>query len=160
MKILQIYNNPGPLFHWTSLLVAGIAEITLYSQINIKFSFFSIATASYKLNLVAKRGKLEHFLMPYTDQKFKYCLLKSYQVRLFSIQPCFLNSIQILSIWTQKSKQTSKTQIRLLLTHCIMVDSSTVIRWTSPFAILEVLGSFCRFYSVFDGNPASEQCRP
>ena len=34
---------------------------------------------------------------------------------------------------------------RQLLTHCILVDSSTVICWTSPVVILGVLGLFCRF---------------
>ena len=32
-----------------------------------------------------------------------------------------------------------------LLAHCILVDSSIVIYWTSPFVILGVLGLFCRF---------------
>ena len=35
----------------------------------------------------------------------------------------------------------------------LLVDSSTVICWTSPFVILGVLGVFCRFYSIFDGKP-------
>ena len=38
------------------------------------------------------------------------------------------------------------------LTHCILVDSSTVICWTSQFVIVEVLGLFCCFYSIFDGK--------
>ena len=29
------------------------------------------------------------------------------------------------------------------LTHCILVDSSTAICWTSPFGLLRVLGLFC-----------------
>ena len=37
-------------------------------------------------------------------------------------------------------------------THCILVDSSTVIWWTSPFVILGVSDLLCRFYSIFDGN--------
>ena len=36
--------------------------------------------------------------------------------------------------------------------YCILVDSSTVICWTSPFVILEVLDLFCRFYSIFMEN--------
>ena len=35
------------------------------------------------------------------------------------------------------------------LTHCILVDSSTVICWTSIFIILGVLGLFCHFHSIF-----------
>ena len=35
---------------------------------------------------------------------------------------------------------------------CILVDSSTVICWTSPIVILGVSGLFCRFYSSFDGK--------
>ena len=46
-----------------------------------------------------------------------------------------------------------------ILTYCILVDSSTVISWTSPFVILGVSGLFCHFYSIFDGN-VSIQCRP
>ena len=45
-----------------------------------------------------------------------------------------------------------------LLTHCIMLDSSTVTCWTSPFVILGVSGQFCRFYSIFDGKSFSKQC--
>ena len=38
------------------------------------------------------------------------------------------------------------------LTHCILVDASTVICWTSPFVIiLRAPGQFCRIYSIFDG---------
>ena len=32
-----------------------------------------------------------------------------------------------------------------------LVDSSTVICWTSPFVILGVSGLLSRFYSMFDG---------
>ena len=38
----------------------------------------------------------------------------------------------------------------LCLTNCILVDSSTVIFWTSPFVILGVSVLFCRFYPIFD----------
>ena len=43
--------------------------------------------------------------------------------------------------------------------HCILVDSSTVICWTSPFVILGVLNLFCRFYYNLRENPVSKQCR-
>ena len=36
------------------------------------------------------------------------------------------------------------------LTHCILVDTSTMICWTSPFAILGVSGLFCCFHSILD----------
>ena len=39
-----------------------------------------------------------------------------------------------------------------ILTHCILVDSSTVICWTSQFDILGVPGQFCHSYSIFDGK--------
>ena len=45
-------------------------------------------------------------------------------------------------------------------THYILVDSSTVISWRSPFVILGVSDLFCLFYSIFDGNPVSKHCRP
>ena len=38
------------------------------------------------------------------------------------------------------------------LTHCILVDSSTIICWASPFVILRVSDLFCCFYSIFDGK--------
>ena len=38
------------------------------------------------------------------------------------------------------------------LTHCILVDSSNVKCWTSPFVILGVSGLFCPFYSIFHGK--------
>ena len=41
------------------------------------------------------------------------------------------------------------------LSHCILVESSIVICWRSPFVVLGVLGLFCRFYSIFDENPVS-----
>ena len=38
------------------------------------------------------------------------------------------------------------------LTHCMLVDSSNVINWSSPFVILGVAGLFCRSYSIFDAK--------
>ena len=35
-------------------------------------------------------------------------------------------------------------------THCILLDFSTGICWTSLFVILDVSGLFRRFYSIFD----------
>ena len=43
------------------------------------------------------------------------------------------------------------------LNHCILVDCSTVICWTSPFSILGVSGLFCRFYSVLMDDSVSKQ---
>ena len=37
------------------------------------------------------------------------------------------------------------------LTHCILVNSSTFICWTSLNVILGVSDLFCRFYSIVDG---------
>ena len=47
------------------------------------------------------------------------------------------------------------------LTHCILVDSSTVIFWMNPFVILGVSGLFCLFYfnSIFDKNAIIKHCR-
>ena len=41
------------------------------------------------------------------------------------------------------------------LTHCILVDSSTVICWMSPFDILEVLDLFVAFILILMENPVS-----
>ena len=38
------------------------------------------------------------------------------------------------------------------LTHCILVDSSTIIYWTNPFLILGVFGLIFGFYSILDGK--------
>ena len=46
----------------------------------------------------------------------------------------------------------SRPMQQILITYCILVDSSTVICWTSPFVILGVSGVFCHFYSSFDGK--------
>ena len=40
----------------------------------------------------------------------------------------------------------------LLLTHCILVDSSTVICWMSPYVVLGVSCLFCPFHSICDGK--------
>ena len=52
----------------------------------------------------------------------------------------------------------SSLQMRCILnlTHCILVDSSTVICWTSPFVILGVSGLFFCFYSIFDGKSCNQ----
>ena len=48
----------------------------------------------------------------------------------------------------------------LSLTRCILVDSSTVICWMSPFVILGMSDVFCRFIQFLMENPVSKQCRP
>ena len=40
----------------------------------------------------------------------------------------------------------------IILTYCILVESSTVICWTSPFVISEVSCLFYSFCSIFDGQ--------
>ena len=42
------------------------------------------------------------------------------------------------------------------LTHCILVDTSSVICWMSPFVILGVSGLLCHFYSIFDGKSCEQ----
>ena len=37
-------------------------------------------------------------------------------------------------------------------THCMLVDYSLVIYWTSQFVILGVTGLFCHFYSILGGK--------
>ena len=72
-------------------------------------------------------------------------------------------SYATLSNFTFLLNGQRKGQIFFLLTHCILVDYSTVICWMSPFIILQVSVLFCHFYSIFDGkmeNPVSKQCRP
>ena len=45
------------------------------------------------------------------------------------------------------TSSTTLSQVRAL-THCILVDSSTVTCWMSPFVILGVSGLFCCIYSI------------
>ena len=52
--------------------------------------------------------------------------------------------------YDSKSSDEDEAGTAISLTHCIPVDSSTVICWMSPFVILGVSGLFCRFYSIFD----------
>ena len=46
------------------------------------------------------------------------------------------------------------------LTHCILMNASTIIYLTDPFIILEVPSLFCRLYSILMENYVSKQCRP
>ena len=49
----------------------------------------------------------------------------------------------------------------LPITHCILVDSSMVICWTSPVVILGLLGlNFVTFILFLTENPVSKHCRP
>ena len=38
------------------------------------------------------------------------------------------------------------------LSHYVLVDSSTITCWMSPFVILAMSGIFCRFYSISYGK--------
>ena len=38
------------------------------------------------------------------------------------------------------------------LTHCTLIDTATVICWTSPYEILGASGLFCSCCSIFDGK--------
>ena len=46
------------------------------------------------------------------------------------------------------------------LTKCILVDSSTVICWMSPFVILGVSSLFCHFYSILLANNVESDQMP
>ena len=46
------------------------------------------------------------------------------------------------------------------LTNCILVDSSTVVCWISPFVILRVSVYFVAFILFFMEKPVSKHCRP
>ena len=46
------------------------------------------------------------------------------------------------------------------LTHCILVDSSTVICWMSPFVILGASVLFVTYILLLIKNLVSKQCRP
>ena len=50
------------------------------------------------------------------------------------------------------SKLFTVFQAYAILTSCILVDSLTVVCWTSPFVILSVHCLLCRFNSILDGK--------
>ena len=59
--------------------------------------------------------------------------------------------------------RTGTTTTKVSLTHCILVDFSTVICWTSLLVILGVSGLYGRVYMFslfFMENPVSKQWRP
>ena len=66
----------------------------------------------------------------------------------------------------KKSNSTSSGALLLLLeilqslTHCNLVDSSTVICWMSPFVVLGVMIYFVLVILLLTENPVSKHCRP
>ena len=61
-----------------------------------------------------------------------------------------------LSQYFELLGQLKKPILKMLmvtLTHCLLVYSSTVICWTTPFVILVVLGLF---YSISDGKSCNQ----
>ena len=53
------------------------------------------------------------------------------------------NSISLLKSWSPFRREAKK------LTHCILIDNSTVKCQMSPVVILGVSGLFCHVYSIF-----------
>ena len=56
--------------------------------------------------------------------------------------------------------RTANTSSMSMLIHCILVDSSTVIYWTSPFVNLRVSGQFCCLNLVLIEEDVFQQSRP
>ena len=59
------------------------------------------------------------------------------------------NQAEVTKVCPSKNGRKSVMHPYTLI-HCILVDSSNVICWTSPLVILGVLGLFCCFYSTFN----------
>ena len=57
-----------------------------------------------------------------------------------------------MKIIYRQARHSSPLHLELFLAHCILVDTSTVICWVSPFVILGVSGQFCHFYFIFAGK--------
>ena len=58
---------------------------------------------------------------------------------------------QIVSYFRKElaqSRRDAKLRMAEFQFHCLLMDSSTFIFWTSLFVILGVSGLFCRFYSI------------
>ena len=77
---------------------------------------------------------------------------KPYLITIFPWKTAFDTSCLLSSDVDPFHKGSNLRKRIFSLTHCILVDSSTVICWTSPFVILGVLHLFCCFYSTFDGK--------
>ena len=75
---------------------------------------------------------------------------------LFSVSKLKFEKIiaRQISVGERSSEQTLTGAISgdIRLAHNILMDSSNVICWTSPFVTLGVMGLFCGFNSIFDGK--------
>ena len=60
-----------------------------------------------------------------------------------------ITTLKLIYVTELTERQTVQILIILLLTHCILIGSSTVICWTSPFVILGMSGLFCLFFFFF-----------
>ena len=58
-----------------------------------------------------------------------------------------ITTLKLIYVTELTEGQTVQILIRLLLTHCILIGSSTAICWTSPFVILGVSGLYCHLFS-------------
>ena len=58
-----------------------------------------------------------------------------------------------------KEYVSSRFEGKVVLTHCILIDSSTVICWTSLFASWAFRVYFVTFILFLLENPVSKQCR-
>ena len=65
-----------------------------------------------------------------------------------SMSSVYQNSVDVYVVYMSSDLRFC-TLFALLLTHCVLVDASTVICWTSPFVILGVSDLFRRFYNIF-----------
>ena len=67
--------------------------------------------------------------------------------------------LELLLMLIKVNGYTVRGSNSAILTHCIRVDSSTVICWTCPFVILWMSGYFVAFILFFMENPVSKRCR-
>ena len=83
----------------------------------------------------------------------QFCGICDQIVTVYNLRKYGVLNRYYLTCFISPAKEKNST-----LNSLFTVNSSTVICLTSPFVILGVSDSFCRFYSIFDENPVSKRC--
>ena len=79
---------------------------------------------------------LKHFRV-FTDFRFVYVpTSQEFSFTIIACYVCYISGPRADNTETQEEPEIEDDHEGTLCTHCILVDSSTVMYWTSPFAIL------------------------
>ena len=108
-------------------------------------------SARVKTSCMCFEGGMWDLIVLIPDRCFStYCKVRQRPARLW-FQWVGMGAVRaMLSILFPCLWETARYELKHcfigILTHCILVHSSTVICWTGPFVILEVSGLFCRAF--------------